>query len=165
MNTFLHTALPNGFIRSAIMALSAVIACGLSACSSAPTAPASKPAETTPATNTENQAAPSIIIKSRSSKAITEDIIAYRTSKGMQIRSKGNLRLEFMMPITNTTVPTEARMQYVLNQTEQGWRVTARVFQITHPGNKNEKVQEITAAVSDKLSEELASYAKISTKR
>jgi hypothetical protein len=156
---------PVGHFRSAITALCTLIACTLSACGSNPVAPASKPAEAAPAISNENQSAPSIIIKSRSSKAITEDIIAYRTSKGMQIRSKGNLRLEFMMPITNTTVPTEARMQYVLNQTEQGWRVTARVFQITHPGNKNEKVQEITAAVSDKLSEELAGYAKISTKR
>ena len=157
--------LPTGFIRNTITALAAVIACTLSACGSAPTAPANKPSATPSATSTENQAAPSIIIKSRSSKVITEDIITYRTSKGMQIRSKGNLRLEFMMPIANTTVPTEARMQYVLNQTEQGWRVTARVFQITHPGSKNEKVQEITSAVSDKLVEELAGYAKISTKR
>jgi hypothetical protein len=152
-------------LRSAINTFCALLACTLGACGTNPAPPTSKPVEAAPAVSKEAQTAPSIIIKSRSSKAIIEDIIAYRSSKGMQIRSKGNLRLEFMMQISNTKVPTEARMQYVLNQTEQGWRVTARVFQITHPGSKNEKVQEITTAVSDKLAEELASYAKIATKR
>jgi hypothetical protein len=152
------------FLQKSAAILSAVIACALSACSSNPAATSNKPVAASAPALKENQVAPSIIIKSRSSKAITEDIIQYRTSKGMKIRSKANLRLEFMMTMSNTTVPTEARMQYVLNQTEQGWRVTARVYQITHPGSQQEKVQEITAAVSDKLTEELATYAKISGK-
>ena len=151
-------------LQKAAVFLALAITCILSACSSNPAA-TSKKAIVTPVPEVkETQTAPSIIIQSRSSKAITEDIIRYRTSKGMKIRSKANLRLEFMMAISNTTAPTEARMQYVLNQTEQGWRVTARVYQITHPGSQQEKVQEITAAVSDKLIEELASYAKISGK-
>lgn len=138
------------------------ITLALGACSTPPVAP---PKETdTSASTTNNQVAPSIVIQSRSSKAIIEDITRYRTSKGLKIRSKAALRIEFMMPISNTKTPTEARMLYVLNQTEHGWRVTARVYQISHPGSHQEKTQEITAAVSDQLSKELASYAKISGK-
>lgn len=152
------------FLPKLAAILVAAIASTLAACSSNPAVSSNKPAPTSAPAVKANQIAPSIIITSRSSKAITEDIIRYRTGKGMKIRSKANLRLEFMMTMSNTTVPTEARMQYVLNQTEQGWRVTARVYQITHPGSQQEKVQEITAAVSDKLTEELATYAKISGK-
>jgi hypothetical protein len=158
----MKTQKSNHALQRAVAIFCIAIACGLSACSSNPAAPSSKPVEPTPAA--ANQTAPSIIIQSRSSKAITEDIIRYRTSKGMKIRSKSTLRLEFMMMMSNTKSPTEARMSYVLNQTESGWRVTARVYQITNPGSQQEKVQEITAAVSDKLTEELASYAKISGK-
>ncbi len=149
-------------LKKSTAILITAIVCTLSACTSNPAATDTKPV-VTPAPKT-TQSAPSIIIKSRSSKAITEDIISYRTAKGMKIRSKANLRLEFMMMMSNTKVPTEARMQYVLSQAEDGWRVTARVYQITNPGNQKEKVQEITAAVSDKLTEELAAYAKISGK-
>ncbi|MBM5570046.1 MULTISPECIES: hypothetical protein [Deefgea] len=152
------------FLQKSAAILVTAIVCTLSACSSNPATNNNKPVATSDPVQKENQIAPSIIIKARSSKAITEDIIRYRTGKGMKIRSKSNLRLEFMMTMSNTTVPTEARMLYVLNQTEQGWRVTARVYQITHPGSQQEKVQEITAAVSDKLAEELATYAKISSK-
>ena len=152
------------FFKKLAAILAAAIVCTLSACSSNPATTSNKPITSTDPALKENQIAPSIIIKARSSKAITEDIIRYRTGKGMKIRNKANLRLEFMMTMSNTTVPTEARMLYVLNQTEQGWRVTARVYQITHPGSQQEKVQEITAAVSDKLAEELATYAKISSK-
>lgn len=155
---------PVRFFQKTAALLVTAMACILSACSSNPAATTDKPVAPIAPVLKENQTAPSIIIKSRSSKAITEDIIAYRTGKGMKIRSKANLRLEFMMTINRTAVPTEARMQYVLNQTEQGWRVTARVYQITRPGTQQEKVQEITAAVSDKLIEELAGYAKISGK-
>ncbi|QZA80526.1 hypothetical protein [Deefgea piscis] len=113
----------------------------------------------------KNQPSTSIIIPSRSSKAILEDIIKYRSDKGMKIRSRGNQRVEMMMPMSNTSIPTEARMQYILTQTEQGWRVNVRVFQISNPGSKQETVQEITQALADKLAEELALYAKIATKR
>ena len=163
---------PADFIRTTATTLSALIVFALSACTSTPNAPPSQqqqPGQQTPAPvvtapTTVYEPASTIVIQSRSSKAIMEDIISYRTGKGMKIRSKSNSRLEFMMPIARTTIPTEARMLYVLNQTEQGWRVTVRVFQITNPGGKKEKVREITAQVSDKLAEELASYAKISSK-
>ncbi|MCB5196092.1 hypothetical protein [Deefgea salmonis] len=83
----------------------------------------------------------------------------------MKIRSRSKQRVELMMPMSNTSIPTEARMQYILTQAEQGWRVNVRVFQISNPGSPQESVQEITHALADKLAEELALYAKIATKR
>lgn len=112
-----------------------------------------------------SSSAPSIVIQSRSSKAIIEDIIATRTAKGMQIRNRSAQRVEFSLKMVNTSVPTEARMHYVLSQVELGWRLSARVFQISYPGSKKEKVQEITSQVADKLHEELAIYAANSSKR
>jgi hypothetical protein len=155
---------PARSFQKAAAILVTAMACVLSACSSNPAATTVKPVAPVAPTIKENQTAPSIIIKSRSSKAITEDIIRYRTSKGMKVRNKTSLNLEFMMVMSNTTIPTEARMVYALNQTEHGWRLSARVYQITNPGSQQEKVKEITAAVSDKLIEELATYAKISGK-
>ncbi|WP_297571838.1 hypothetical protein [uncultured Deefgea sp.] len=142
-----------------------LIASIISACTTISPSEPSNPNPNNTSSVSKDPLSPSIIIPSRSSKAILEDIIKYRTDKGMKIRSRGKQRVELMMPMRNTSIPTEARMQYILTQTEQGWRVNVRVFQISNPGSKQETVQEITQALADKLAEELALYAKIATKR
>ncbi len=101
----------------------------------------------------------SILIIGRSNKAVIEDIVAYRTGKGMKLLSRTSARLEFSSNIAKANIPTEARIQYTLTQASQGWQLSAKVLQISYPGTKNEKVEDITAHVVDKLNEELARYA------
>ncbi|WP_288842000.1 hypothetical protein [uncultured Deefgea sp.] len=152
-------------LRSAHSLSIILIASIISACTTiSPSEQSNSNPNNTPSVS-KNQLSPSIIIPARSSKAILEDIIKYRTEKGMKIRSRGSQRVEMMMPMRNTSIPTEARMQYILTQAEQGWRVNVRVFQISNPGSPQESAQEITHALADKLAEELALYAKIATKR
>jgi hypothetical protein len=101
---------------------------------------------------------PSILIIGRSNKAVIEDIIRYRTGKGMKVLSRSATRLEFSSNITKANIPTEARIQYTLTQVTQGWQLSAKVFQISYPATKNEKVDDITSHVAEKLNDELARY-------
>ncbi|QLG87029.1 hypothetical protein HQ393_01540 [Chitinibacter bivalviorum] len=117
----------------------------------------SPPEPTKPVVNVQ-PSYPSATIVGRSNKTIMEDIIRYRSSKGMKIRSRSANQIEFMSAVTKANIPTEARIQYSLMQTPQGWKLTARVYQISYPSSKNEKVEDITLSVADKLNEELARY-------
>ncbi|WP_373975992.1 hypothetical protein NT239_04270 [Chitinibacter sp. SCUT-21] len=102
---------------------------------------------------------PSILIVGRSTKAVSEDIIRFRTSKGMKLLSRSPTYLEFSANIAKANLPTEARIQYTLTQSQQGWQLSAKVLQISYPASKKEKIEDITLHVSDKLNEELARYA------
>ncbi|WP_273428440.1 hypothetical protein [Chitinibacter tainanensis] len=126
----------------------------LAACGTTPVTPVSPPKPAaTPAPQVQG-----MIISGRSSKAIMEDIIRFRQSKGMQLKVRTANELEFSAKVPKANIPTEARMRYTLTQTQQGWLLAARVYQISYPSTKNEKVEEITAHVQDKLNEEFARY-------
>lgn len=124
-------------------------------CVGCATSPAPEP--TKPVVNAQ-PSYPTALIVGRSNKTIIEDIVRYRSSKGMKIRSRSANQIEFMSAVTKANIPTEARIQYSLMQTPQGWKLTARVYQISYPSSKNEKVEDITLSVADKLNEELARY-------
>ncbi|WP_157669520.1 hypothetical protein [Chitinibacter sp. GC72] len=115
----------------------------------------------TPAPTTTKMPAPKagVLVIGRSSKAIIEDIVSYRSSKGMKILVRTPTYIEFSSAIGKANIPTEARIQYTLSSSAQGWVLSAKVLQISYPGTKKEKIEEITAHVQDKLNEELARYA------
>lgn len=127
----------------------------LAACTTPP-APTPQP-EVKPVAKAQPNVA-SILIVGRSNKAVIEDIVRFRTSKGMKILTRSNNRLEFSSTVTKANIPTEARIQYTLIQASQGWQLSAKVFQISYPATKHEKVEDITPHVLDKLNEELARY-------
>jgi hypothetical protein len=129
------------------------------ACTTPPGATPDTPASPEKKTSKSPSAPASIIIVGRSNKAVMEDIVQYRTSKGMKIRSRSANQVEFMAQVNKANIPTEARIQYTLMQVSQGWQLSARVYQISYPSTKKEKVEDITLSVIDKLNEELAGYA------
>jgi hypothetical protein len=142
------------FIRAACLASCIVLA----ACVTPSPAPTATPVPAKTVAKVQPPSA-SILIVGRSNKALIEDIVLYRTGKGMKLLSRGPTRLEFSSNIAKANIPTEARIQYTLTQASQGWQLGAKVLQISFPGTKNEKVEDITAHVLDKLNEELARYA------
>lgn len=130
----------------------------LAACASTPPQPpTSAPAPAQPPSQTS--AAPSIIIDGRTPQVILDEIVAYRTQKGMQVLSRADKRVEFKQVVPRAKTPTEARIRYELTPTGKSWKLSARVFQVSYPGTTRESVSDITAQVADKLTEELPRYA------
>lgn len=122
---------------------------------------ASTPASTASSTASAplSDGTPSVLIRGRSSKAVLDDIVQYRTQqKGMKLKSRSSTRLEFTLPIQRTATPTEARMSYLLVKEGDGLRLSARVFQFSYPGTTRETGQDVTQSMSDKLQEELQRY-------
>ncbi|WP_410498560.1 hypothetical protein [Chitinibacter sp. S2-10] len=105
-------------------------------------------------------ALPGVLIIGRSTKVVMEEIIRFRNSKGMKLRLRNANQLEFTTPVSKANIPTEARIQYIFTQSTQGWLLTAQVFQISHPGTKSERSENITEHVRDKLNEELSRYTR-----
>ncbi|WP_152969069.1 hypothetical protein [Amantichitinum ursilacus] len=104
-------------------------------------------------------AAPSVLIAGRPAAAILDDVVKYRTGKGMTLRNRSSNKAEFAQTIPNAKQPTEARMVYLLAPVNGGLQLSARVFQVSYPGTAREKVAEITGVVADKLNQELGGYA------
>ena len=102
--------------------------------------------------------APTVLISGRKPQAILDDIVKYRTGKGMKLRNRTSMKVEFAETITSASQPTEARMVYLLSPGAKGLNLSARVFQVSYPGTARERVAEITSVVADKLSRELAGY-------
>ncbi|WP_028454548.1 hypothetical protein [Chitinilyticum litopenaei] len=118
---------------------------------------ASKPvAASAPATSS---AAPSVLIRGRSSKAILDDVVNYRTQqKGMKLKSRSGSRVELSLAMQRTSNPSEARMVYQLTPENGAQRLSARVFQYTHPGTTRETGVEITQSLQEQLLAELPRY-------
>lgn len=102
---------------------------------------------------------PSVRITGRTAQAVLDDIVKFRTGKGMNVRNRSAMRVEFAEVVTTAKQPTEARMVYMLSPASGGLNLSARVFQVSYPGTAKERVAEITGVVSDKLGKELAGYA------
>ncbi|WP_188705992.1 hypothetical protein [Silvimonas iriomotensis] len=101
---------------------------------------------------------PTVLITGRKPQAILDDIVKFRTGKGMSVRSRSSMKVEFAESVPNASQPTEARMLYLLSPTSKGLNLSARVFQVSYPGTARERVAEVTSVVADKLSKELAGY-------
>ncbi|GGP27746.1 hypothetical protein [Silvimonas amylolytica] len=101
---------------------------------------------------------PTVLITGRKPQAILDDIVKFRTGKGMSVRSRSSMRVEFAESVPNASQPTEARMLYLLSPASKGLNLSARVFQVSYPGTARERVAEVTSVVADKLSKELAGY-------
>lgn len=103
---------------------------------------------------------PSVLIAGRQANDVLDEIVKYRTGKGMTLRKRSATKAEFAQNITTAKLPTEARMVYLLTPANGGLQLSARVFQVSYPGTAREKkVAEITGLVEDKLNHELAGYA------
>ncbi|GHD61667.1 hypothetical protein [Jeongeupia chitinilytica] len=132
----------------------------LAACA---TPTAQPPAASTPApdqTQAQTATVPSIVIDGRTPQAILDDVVAYRTQKGMRVLARTANRVEFKQVVPKAKVPTEARMRYELTPAGKGWKLSARVFQVSYPGTTREAVSDITPQVADKLTDELPRYAR-----
>lgn len=111
------------------------------------------------ASTTLSDGTPSVLIRGRTSKAILDDIVQYRTQqKGMKLKSRSTTRLEFTLPIQRTATPTEARMSYLLIKEGDALRLSAKVYQFSYPGTTRETGQDVTQSMADKLQEELQRY-------
>ncbi|MBM3115972.1 hypothetical protein [Jeongeupia naejangsanensis] len=126
------------------------------------------PAASTPApdqTQSQTATVPSIVIDGRTPQAILDDVVAYRTQKGMRVLTRADKRVEFKQVVPKAKVPTEARMRYELTPVGKGWKLSARVFQVSYPGTTREAVSDITTQVADKLNDELPRYARTGASR
>ncbi|WP_432722419.1 hypothetical protein R0381_001691 [Jeongeupia wiesaeckerbachi] len=133
----------------------------LAACATQPTQPpVSAPAPDQ--TQSQTSTVPSVVIDGRTPQAILDDVVAYRTQKGMRVLARADKRVEFKQVVPKAKVPTEARMRYELTPVGKGWKLSARVFQVSYPGTTREAVSDITAQVADKLNDELPRYTRSS---
>ena len=176
----IHSAQPADINRSAARSLRALsgfaIVCAalLAGCATQPAATqsaSSPPATitTTPGTQPLPEtklpaavATPSVLIAGRQPRDVIDDIVKYRTGRGMKVRTRSNTKVEFAETVTKAKEPTEARMVYQLAPVKGGLQLSARVFQVSYPGTASEKVAEITSVVAEKLNQELPGYAQSS---
>ncbi|AOY01305.1 hypothetical protein [Jeongeupia sp. USM3] len=135
-----------------------VVALLLAGCATPTQPPVSEPAPAQPPSQTSS--APSVIIDGRTPQAILDDVVAYRTQKGMRVLARTANRVEFKQVVPKAKVPTEARMRYELTPSGKSWKLSARVFQVSHPGTTREAVSDITPQVADKLADELPRYTR-----
>lgn len=112
-----------------------------------------------PSTPLATPAAPSILIRGKSSAAILTSIVKYRTQKGMKIVQRDKQRLVFSMPVPRSSPPAEARMIFSLAPAADGLLLTAQVFQVVQGKGKKAVTRDVTASLSSKLEAELAMYA------
>lgn len=133
---------------------------GSSPAAGAASAPASAPAnQPVPQTKLPtNTVTPSVLVAGRKPRDVVDEIVKYRTGKGMRVLNRSNTKVEFSAMVTGAKTPTEARMVYQLAPVSGGLRVSARVFQVSYPGTGHEEVSEITGVVADKLNQELSGY-------
>ncbi|WP_159666780.1 hypothetical protein [Andreprevotia sp. IGB-42] len=124
-----------------------------------PAAPAVPTPLPTPARPSPEAQPPSVTIQGRAAAAVLDDIVRYRTGRGMTLKIRTGNRVEFTMPVQKTKVPTEARMRYLLTPVSGNLQLSARVFQVLNPGTGREQVNEITNEVASQLERELAGYA------
>ncbi|WP_035057885.1 hypothetical protein [Andreprevotia chitinilytica] len=165
--------MPNTYYIQRCFALAAALS--LFAGCATQTGPGPKPSTTTPSTTAPGTTPtptpapsrpspelqpPSVLIQNRTPQAILEDIVKYRTGRGMTVTTKTANRVEFSMTVQKVKVPTEARIRYLLTASGGGQLLSARVFQVANPGTTKEQITEITNDVAQQLDRELAGYAK-----
>ena len=107
--------------------------------------------------------APSVMIEGRTAQAIFDDIERYRTSRGMTVVVRNKNRIEFAAGVVKAKRPTQARIRYMLAPVKKGFKLSARVYQVSYPGTSREKVADITSAVADRLNAELSRYSQEAT--
>jgi hypothetical protein len=130
----------------------------LAGCSTTPQPTTSQPVASTPPAKIE-ETAPSVLIRNRRAAQILDEIVRYRTQKGMKLVARDSQRVELSMAMPKSNPPAEARMIYSLSPEKDGLRLTAQVFHDTRQG-KRKKTSDVTAGLRDKLEEELANYAR-----
>lgn len=118
----------------------------------------------TPVDQTEKPAAnlestPSVIIKGKSAAAILDNVVKFRTSKGMKISQRDAKFVQFSMHIPNSSPPANVLMIYSISPATDGLRLSAQVFQIIKQKGKS-LTGDITAGLKDKLQDELEGYAR-----
>ncbi|SMC26879.1 hypothetical protein SAMN02745857_02640 [Andreprevotia lacus DSM 23236] len=153
------------FKRTALLALiGALAACGTPAPTGKPAViiatPTPVPSGPTPVPRPSPEAQPpSATINGRSANAVLDDIVRYRTGRGMTLKVRTGNRVEFSMQVQKVKVPTEARMRYQLTTVNGALQLSARVFQVLNPGTSREQINEITNDVAGQLEHELSGYA------
>lgn len=149
---------PTPFKRTLATSLAAAL---LSACVTAPPAemPTSTASAPAPLAVPAEPPAPHIIIRDKSARAILDQIVKYRTQKGMKLISRESNRVVLGIAVPKSSPPAEARMIFSLSPAESGMRLSAQVFQITRQDGKTQSA-EITHSLRDNLEEELEMYAR-----
>ncbi len=148
------------FKRALLATLLAVLAAG---CATEPTSPAqiTQPGSeksTKPAVINE-PAAPSVLIRGKSSAAILTSIVKFRTQKGMKVVQRDKQRVTFSMPVPKSSPPAEARMIFSIAPARDGLQLSAQVFQVVREKGKTPVTRDVTSSLTEKLEAELAMYA------
>ncbi len=147
---------PTLFKRAIAASLAATL---LAACATIDLTPAtqSAPAVATPTPVPLETAVPHVFIRNQSAKAILDNIIKYRTQKGMKVVSRESNRVVLGITIPKSNPPAEARMIYSISPAADSLRLSAQVFQITRQDGKAQSA-EITDSLRDNIEEELETY-------
>lgn len=88
-------------------------------------------------------------------KLIFDEVIRSRTNKRMQLVRKEPYTLTMKIKVARAKIPTEARMVYSLYRYEQGFWLTARAYQVLHPGRGQESLIDVTSQVAKEIQLEL----------
>lgn len=88
-------------------------------------------------------------------KLIFEEVIRGRTNKRMQLVRKEPYTLTMKIKVARAKIPTEARMVYTLYRYEQDFWLTARAYQVVHPGKGQESLVDVTSQVAKEIQLEL----------
>lgn len=145
-------------IRCNRLALAIAGALLLAACATEPL-PTAETSRLAPSVRLSEPEAPSVLVRGKTAKTILDNVVKFRTQKGMRVLQRDARSVEFGMAVPKSNPPIEVRMIYSISPAPNGLRLSAQVFQDIKVSGKSQ-TSEITTGLRDKLEEELASYAR-----
>ena len=108
---------------------------------------------------------PGILIQNVKARVILDAVVRERLKKRMVVKKRETYSLTMTIQVPNTRSSTEAKMVYTLYAYQNGLWLTARVYQVTEPGNKAETVFDVTHKAGKELQLELEKIAEKWTKK
>jgi hypothetical protein len=128
--------------------------------SATPVTPAIQKPAVTKTSPEQDDSAPSVLIRGKSSNAILNGMVKYRAKRGMKVVQRERNRLVLSKPIPDTDPPAEARMVFSIKPEKDGLRLSARILRVSKTPNQPARIDDITASLRDQLAQELARYAR-----
>lgn len=102
---------------------------------------------------------PGVLIENVKARTILDAVVRERLKKRMKVKKREAYSLTMTIQVPNTRNFTEAKMIYTLYPYQNGLWLTARVYQVTDPGNKTEAVLDVTHKAGKELQLELEKIA------